>query len=132
MGGTRPKIGLTAGAWDFVHAGHCLHFELCKKHCEYLIVALQRDPSLYRSEKNMPIMSLQERYLMLRANRFVDAVMIYDAESELYAIDAWLPDIRFMGIDHKGKKHHKICCPVMYLSGDRNYSSTKIRNALQS
>src|SRR3990167_8243454 len=105
-------IGLTAGAWDFVHAGHCLHFELCKKHCEYLIVALQRDPSLDRPEKNKPIMSLEERYQMLRANKWVDAIIVYSAEKELHDLDLWLPNVRFMGIDHKGKKHHTIRCPI--------------------
>src|SRR3990167_4404235 len=96
------RIGLTAGTFDLVHSGHCLHFELCKNHCEYLIVALQRDPSLERPEKNKPILTLEERYQMLRANRWVDCVIMYDREEELYGIDMWLPTVRFMGIDHKG------------------------------
>lgn len=125
------KIGFTAGSWDFVHAGHCLHFEECKKHCDFLIVGLQTDPSIDRLEKNKPIMSLEERYLMLRANRYVDAILIYTTEAELHKLDLWLPvDVRFMGEDHKGKEHHVIEAEVIYTSRKHNHSSSELRKRL--
>src|SRR3990167_3218486 len=124
----KHKIGLTSGTFDLLHAGHVIHLEECKKYCDYLIVGLQTDPSIDRPEKNKPIMSLEERYRLLRANRWVDAVVIYEREDELYKLDNWLPtDIRFMGADHKGRIHHKIKSKIIYTSRNHNYSSSELR-----
>lgn len=102
------KIGFTAGTWDFVHASHVQHFIECKKYCDYLVVGVQIDPSIDRPEKNAPVMSLEERLTMLRANRYVDAVIVYGSEDELMAIEKWLPvDYRFRGKDHEGEEHYE-------------------------
>ena len=61
------KVGITAGAFDLCHAGHILVFKECKTVCGYLIVALQSDPSIDRPEKNKPVMSLEEREIILGA-----------------------------------------------------------------
>ena len=126
MGGNSVgKIGITFGAFDFVQAGHCLHFQECKKYCDYLIVALQTNPQIDRPDKNKPVMSLEERQIMLRANKYVDAVLVYENELEVYKLDQWLGDVRFMGEDHnKGKKHHKIKAKIIYTSRKHNWSST--------
>lgn len=127
----RYKIGFTAGTWDFVHAGHVLHFKECKQHCDYLIVGLQTDPSV-RKGKNKPVMSLEERYIMLKANKWVDAVMVYDEEDEVYNWDFEMPiDVRFMGEDHKGN-HHSIRAEVIYTKRDHEYSSTNLRKKINS
>ena len=132
MGKHRPKkIGISYGAWDFCHAGHCLHFEECKKHCDYLIVGLQIDPSKDRADKNKPIMSIEERYIMLRGNRNVDAILLYESEKEVRKLDRWLGDVRFMGRDHWIKclkrKHHPIKAKVIYTSRNHGYSSSELR-----
>lgn len=127
MAPNSPVIGLTAGAWDFVHAGHCLHFAECKRHCDYLIVALQVDPSIDRSGKHKPIMSVYERWIMLKANKYVDEIITYVTEEELQDMDNTLKvNVRFMGEDHKDKKHHWTA-PVTYTPRRHNYSSTNIR-----
>ena len=136
MGGNRPKIGFTFGAFDFVHAGHVLHLQECKKHCDYLIVGLQTDPSIDRPHKNKPVMSLEERIIMLRANKYVDAILVYENEKEVYFLDQWLPDIRFMGKDHwekcLKKKHHPINAKVIYTSREHNYSSSALRDKIKN
>lgn len=124
------------GVYDFLHAGHVMALEEAKKHCDYLIVGLQTDPNIDRPHKNKPVMSLEERYRMLRANKFVDAVLIYEREAELYALDQWIADVRFMGKDHwlkcLKKKHHPINAKVVYLSRSHNYSSSEIRNRIKN
>ena len=45
------KIGITASSFDLFHAGHVLMLEEAKDHCDYLIVALQTDPTIDRPEK---------------------------------------------------------------------------------
>ena len=132
---TKPVIGVTYGSWDFLHKGHILHFKECKKHCDYLIVGLQTDPSIDRPHKNKPIMSIDERQEMLRACRYVDAVIIYENEEEVYRLDQWLGDVRFMGKDHwekcLNKKHHPIKARVVYTSRNHGYSSSEIRKRIQ-
>lgn len=123
----KPVIAYFPGAWDFLHAGHVLALEEAKEHCDYLIVGLAEYPEIGNPSKNTPIMSLEERYRMLRANKFVDAIVVYKTEYESRAIDKWFPyDVRFMGEDHK-HKDYKINAPIYYTSRKHNYSSSDIR-----
>jgi glycerol-3-phosphate cytidylyltransferase len=46
-----------------------------KEVCDYLIVALQTDPTIDRPNKNKPIQSLVERYIQLDACKYVDEVV---------------------------------------------------------
>lgn len=131
----KGKVGITFGSFDFVHAGHCLMFEECKKKCDYLIVGLQSDPTLDRPEKNKPIMTKKERFIMLSANRFVDYIIPYDTEADLLNIlDVVKPDVRFLGKDHKGKPFtgDKLKIPIIFNSRNHNYSSTDIRNRIKA
>ena len=59
------KVGFTCGAFDLLHAGHALMLKEAKSVCDILVVAIQRDPSIDRSEKNSPIQSYEERQIML-------------------------------------------------------------------
>ena len=40
------KIGITCSTFDFLHAGHIVMLEEAKRHCDYLIAALQVDPTI--------------------------------------------------------------------------------------
>ncbi len=62
-------IGFTCGAMDLLHAGHVTMLKECKAQCEYLIVALQTDPSLDRPEKNKPVETVEERMIRLKGYR---------------------------------------------------------------
>ena len=53
-------IGFTCSTFDLLHAGHITMLEEAKRHCDYLIVGLQTDPTIDRPEKNKPIQSLVE------------------------------------------------------------------------
>ena len=120
------KVGFFPGVFDFVHAGHVIAFEEAKQHCDYLIVGLQTDPSIDRKWKKKPIMSLEERWRMLRGNRWVDAILVYETEREREVLKSWLPyDIYFVGQDHVKSKYFK-------LSRNHEYSSTNIREKVKS
>ena len=69
------RIGFTCGAFDLLHAGHVVMLEEAKNNCDYLIVGLQSDPTLDRSDKNKPVQSIYERYIQLYGLRFVDEVI---------------------------------------------------------
>ena len=56
------KIGLVAGNFDVIHPGYVKLFEDAKsKACNYLVVALQGDPTIERPQKCKPVQSIKER-----------------------------------------------------------------------
>ena len=77
------KVGLTASTFDLLHAGHIEMLREAKSQCEYLICALQIDPSIDRPEKNKPVQTVVERHTQLDAVKFVDEIIPYLHESDL-------------------------------------------------
>lgn len=111
--------------------------EECKLHCDYLIVALQTDPTINRPNKNKPIQSLVERYIQLDAIKWVDKIIPYSTEAELEEIFMSLRlDVRILGSDYHGKDFTAkgICnrrnIEIVYNQRDHNYSSTSLRQAV--
>ncbi len=82
------KVGFVASAFDLLHAGHVKMLEDAKEQCDYLIAALQSDPTIdknYRDEeKNKPVQTLTERQIMIESIRYIDEVIIYETENDLY------------------------------------------------
>jgi len=128
------KRGFVAGAFDLMHAGHCLLLKDCKNYCDYLIVGLHRDPSKERTWKNKPIQTVEERYIQLESNRYVNEIIEYDTEDELVSILINNEiNVRFLGTDYLNKdftgkdlvdlKHIKI----IYHDRNHKYSSTELR-----
>ena len=98
------KIGITFSTFDLFHAGHVKMLEEAKSKCEYLIVGLQLDPSIERTEKNKPTQSIIERYVQLRACKYIDEVIPYVTESDLIDIlSSFKIDIRIIGEEYAGK-----------------------------
>ena len=61
----KPKVGFIAGAFDVIHPGYIQMFQFMKKNCDYLIVALHKDPSLERDTKLKPVLTTDERKEMV-------------------------------------------------------------------
>ena len=126
------KIGFTCSSFDLLHAGHILMLKECKDHCDTLVVGLQSDPSIDRSEKNPPIQSMFERFLQLDAIKYVDKIVIYDTESDLLALLRYIrPDIRFIGSDWEdksftGKLFSKLHGKIFY-NKRYGYSTSELR-----
>ena len=130
-------IGITCSTFDLLHAGHIIMLEECKKYCDYLICALQVDPSTDRPEKNKPIQSLVERYLQLEAVSHVDKIIPYNNEEELLTIFASLDlDVRILGEEYKDKKFtgKEICqkrgIRLVYNRRDHDFSTTNLRERI--
>ena len=99
----KMKVGFTCGAFDVMHAGHILMLEEAKSVCHHLIVGVQSDPSVDRSNKNTPVQSYEERILMVKAIKYVDDVVLYDTEDDLVNLLIKLdPDVRILGADWEG------------------------------
>ena len=125
-----PKIGFTCGAFDLLHAGHALMLKECKDYCDYLIVGLQKDPSIDRPEKNKPVQSYEERNTMLSSIKWVDEIVYYDTEEELEKLLELIDiDVRIIGADWRGKEYtgNKLEIPVVFNSRDHGYSTSDLR-----
>ena len=98
------RIGLTASTFDLLHAGHVAMLREAKSQCDYLIAALQVDPSLDRSEKNPPVQTIVERQAQLHAVKYVDEVVVYCTEGDLLDIINMYPiDVRILGEEYRLK-----------------------------
>jgi glycerol-3-phosphate cytidylyltransferase len=98
------KVGFTASAFDLLHAGHVLMLEEAKSICEYLVVGLQLDPTIDRATKNKPVQTVVERYLQLRACKFVDEIIPYVSEKDLEDILSSEPiNVRILGEEYKNQ-----------------------------
>ena len=129
--GKRKIIGFFPGVWDLVHVGHVLAFEEAKQHCDKLIIGINEDPSIGNPNKRKPVLSLQEREIVIRAIKYVDMVICYRSEEELRQIDRDSPfDIRFMGEDHEEDIKYPTKAKIVYISRRHDYSSTALRNKI--
>ena len=98
------KVGFTASAFDLLHAGHVAMLEEAKENCDWLIAGLQTDPTVDRPEKNKPVQTITERFIQLRACKFVDEIYVYATEADLMDLLAILPiDVRIIGSDYNNK-----------------------------
>lgn len=128
------KIGITFGAFDLLHAGHCLMLQEAKTQCDYLIVGLQTDPTIDRATKNKPIQSLVERYIQLKAISVVDEIIPYQTEAELLEIIRSLPiNVRIIGSDYLDKdftgksEADQLGIETYYNRRDHAFSTTDLR-----
>ena len=128
------KIGFTCSCFDLLHAGHIIMLEDAKKQCDYLIVGLQSNPTIDRpNEKNKPIQSLEERKIQLEAVKYIDEIIIYDTEKELYALlQKRMPDIRILGSDYVNKKFtgKNLNIKIYYNNRNHNFSTSNLRKKI--
>ena len=125
--------GVIAGNFDVIHPGYIHMFNECKKYCNYLIVLLHEDPTNERPEKLKPILSVEERLLILYSLKQVNLVMTYKTEAELYDIlDEMHPDVRFLGDDYIGKPFtgDDLDISIHYLNRDHGWSTTKYKQLI--
>ena len=129
------KTGITFSAFDLFHAGHVKMLEEAKSKCDYLIVGLQLDPSIVRPEKNTPTQSIVERYVQLRACKYIDEVVPYITEEDLIDIlSSFKIDMRIIGEEYKEKNFTgKDYCvkkkiEIYYNKREHRFSSSALRN----
>ena len=129
------KIGITFSTFDLFHAGHVAMLAEAKNHCDYLIAALQTDPTIDRPDtKNKPIQSIVERQIQLSTNRNVDEVVVYQTEKDLEDLLLILPvDVRILGVEYADKEFtgKSICrdrgIDIVYNKRDHSFSSSSLR-----
>ena len=129
------KVGITFSTFDLLHAGHIAMLSEAKTHCDYLIAALQTDPTIDRpSSKNKPVQSIVERQIQLQAVRYVDEIVVYETEKDVEDILLTLPiNVRILGVEYADKEFtgKEICIKrgieIVYNCRDHSFSSSSLR-----
>lgn len=132
------KVGITCSAFDLLHAGHIVMLQEAKTVCDYLICALQLDPSVERNYKNRPSQSIVERQIQLSAVKYVDEIIVYETEKDLKNIFASLKiDVRIIGEEYQNKNFtaKDICeergIEIFYNDRKHKFSSTKLKEVIK-
>ena len=129
------RVGIVASCFDLFHAGHILMLMEAKDNCDRLIVALQSDPTIDRPEKNKPVQGLYERFLQVDSCKYVDAVIPYDTETDLYNLLSGLSwGVRFLGADYYDRTDFTgvdLDIPIHYCSRRHDYSSSGLRERIK-
>ena len=129
------RVGIVFSSFDLFHAGHVAMLAEAKNHCDYLIAALQTDPTIDRPDtKNPPIQTIVERQIQVSTNRNVDEVVVYQTEKDLEDLLLILPvDVRILGVEYANKEFtgKDICnkrgIEIVYNGRDHSFSSSSLR-----
>ena len=129
------KIGFTCSCFDLLHAGHIIMLKDSKKQCDYLVVGLQTDPTIDRTEKNKPIQSLEERKIQLEAIKYIDKIIIYETENDLYKlVYDIMPDVRILGTDYIDKYFTGVDIEgvdIYFHERNHDYSTSSLRKKIK-
>lgn len=129
--------GFACGVFDLFHPGHVIMLEECKRHCDYLVVALNKAENIspvINPSKRKPVFDIDERKMVIGSCRYVDEVLEYNSEEELYDIMASRKiDVRFLGDDYIGKPitGADLNIRIHYLDRSHGYSTTVIFNRVK-
>lgn len=134
------NVGIVFSTFDLLHAGHVLMLQEAKSVCNYLIVGLQTDPTINRPRtKNKPVQSILERYIQLKAIKYVDEIIIYDTEQDLvnilltHDINIRIIGEEYKDIDFTGKEECKKNGILIYYNKRKhNFSSSDLRNRIKN
>lgn len=97
------KIGLCTGCFDRYHAGHDYFIEEAGKLCDYLIIAINNDNSVWELKGwNRPFEPLKRRVRKLNAVWDDVAVIPFDGDDAALAL-AIRPDLIIRGWDQSEK-----------------------------
>ena len=126
--------GIIAGNFDVIHPGYVRFFRDAKENaCDWLIIALQGDPTIERPNKAKPILTTAERKEILMALQSVDEVVHYNTEAELVSVLREAnPSVRILGSDYQGKSFtgDDLSIPVYYHERNHDWSTTKFKNSI--
>ena len=125
-------IGFYPMVADILHTGHIIAIEEAKANCDYLIVGLNCKP-----DHKDPIQSVFERFMQLRAVKWVDEIIPYQGREDLELIATSLNyDIRFLGHDYVGKdwdgktSEEKLGKKIYFLRRQHSFSSTELKQRI--
>lgn len=127
------KKGVIAGAFDIMHPGYIKMFKEAKEECDCLIILLHTDPSIERPYKMRPLLSPRDRKEMLESIKYVDDVIRYTYEEQLYhLLREGEFDIRFLGSDYINEPFtgDDLKIEIHYLNRSHGWSASKLKQMI--
>jgi glycerol-3-phosphate cytidylyltransferase len=124
------NIVFTASCFDLIHPGHILMLEDAKRQGDILVIGLHSDPTINRDNKNKPVQTFEERLIMVNSIKYIDYVISYATEDDLFNILKHLnPDVRVLGSDWEGKQYtgYELPIPIYFHKRNHDWSTSKLR-----
>lgn len=100
----KKVIGYTTGVFDLFHVGHLNILKQASKNCDYLIVGVTSDETVYKYKKRYPIIPLKERIAIVESIVYTDRVVVQEEMDKLRAYELYNFDKLFHGNDWKDSK----------------------------
>ena len=126
--------GIITGNFDVIHPGYMQMFKEAKQNCDHVIVLLHKDPSMERSSKLKPVLSLADRVEMLSSIRYIDEIIPYSFEKDLENLIKKInPSIRFLGDDYRDRVDYtgyNEDQKVYYFDRSHGWSTTKYKKMM--
>jgi len=108
-------------------------FNEAADHCDKLFVCLHEDPSIERSSKLKPILSIEDRLKILKSLKQIYYVVPYKTEKELYTyLYENEFDVRFLGEEYKEKEFtgRDLDIPIHYINRGHGWSTTQFKRKI--
>ncbi|MDX9932217.1 MAG: D-glycero-beta-D-manno-heptose 1-phosphate adenylyltransferase [Bacteroidales bacterium] len=97
----RQTIVFSNGCFDIIHPGHAQYLAAAAALGSRLVIGVNTDESVKRLKgAARPVISENERCLLLASFQFVDAVCLFDEDTPLKLIESIIPDILVKGKDY--------------------------------
>ena len=129
------RKGYTQGVYDMFHIGHLNLINNAKKHCNYLMVAVNSDELVYEYKQKTPVISEEQRRYIVENIKAVDEAVIANTLDKVEQYKKYGFDVIFIGDDWKGNDRWKQTeielraygVDVVYLPHTQGISSTMLR-----
>jgi rfaE bifunctional protein nucleotidyltransferase chain/domain len=101
--GRSGTLVFTNGCFELLHAGHVGYLDAARRLGDKLVVGVNTDASARTLGKGLgrPVVSEQERALVVAGLESVDAVCLFDEETPARLIEELSPDVLVKGADYE-------------------------------
>jgi glycerol-3-phosphate cytidylyltransferase len=132
------KIGYTTGVFDLFHIGHLNLLRNARALCDKLVVGVTTDELVSYKHKRS-VISFGERFEIVRACRYVDAVVPQETLDKYAAWEKLRFDVMFVGDDWfknerwqaVEKQFAEVGVKIVYFPFTKGTSSTLINDVLE-
>ncbi|HMT14085.1 MAG TPA: adenylyltransferase/cytidyltransferase family protein [Aestuariivirga sp.] len=132
--------GYTTGVFDMFHVGHLRILQRAREQCDRLIVGVSTDDLVESYKKKRPIIPQADRMEIVRAIRYVDAVIPQTHRDKFRAWEELRFNVMFVGDDWKGDplftslegKFSAVGVKIVFFPYTKHVSSSRLSDVLHA